>query len=664
MVASRRSSSRWAKPTIGSSGVLRRFAWRRCFMAQLGAHGRARGRRPCRQELAEAAHAPYDIICCRGEVKGWLDQWLLEKSHLASHYRDCVAAKAQSDRRRARHWARRLRLPQEARSSGEGEMIGVESRPAEVVVEERTFSLQMATRRASMARRMSIEKQERRKSSQLQPAKLMKYNRLQRLLAAKQADFDALLPQQKEKISLAFNRAKQEKPALNGQQLRQALQDLKLFGRISHEREAVQEVIRESVASGAVDLLDFALQVIPRVEQRLLETKSPALMALFNKLDAIGTGTLSSSDCIEALRRHADTFVSVLDTDLMEQFWPVFLKELASRRIHKNSDEAVDFLHFQSLAAEMEEKLTYFQSQIEERAAKSANLSPQLEALHFGEIALMMRYYAKHEASGRNLMTPQQLIMALMDSGAMPVVGRLYGSAMSSLTSKSSSRYSFFRFPDFLEQVDLLRKEERTMRTASFKSWYTIHKYQHDHRLPVADMAQVILDLSLVTDSCRNVQDVRVLVEDCCRDDGAQLHMEACIELTSKVVESARAVARRREAMVAEQVNFSQEQVFNLRQFFAQMTLSGVVGPDDLHELLVELLGEVDDSLVQELLDIALPSGYFQNTPKPRAKREESKKSSAAQAEEEAQASRRALEESVLRFDGFLWIMGHLLKPV
>ena len=603
--------------------------------------------------------APFDPICWRGEVAGWLDQWLVEKSHLAKHYRDCVAAKAQSDRQRAVRWAQRRPRPV-ARS--EEEMVPAE-REAEAVVQEKSFSVQAATRRASIARRMSVENKERRKSSQLVPAKLMKYNRLQRLLAAKQADFDAMLPQQKDKICFAFNRAKQEKPSLNAPQLRQALQDLKLFGRVSHEREAVQEVIRESVASGPVDLLDFALQVIPRVEQRLLETKSPVLMALFNKLDAIGTGTLSSADCIEALRRHADSFVSVLDGDLMEQFWPVFLKELSSRRIHKNSDEAVDFLHFQSLAAEMEEKLTYFQSQIEERAAKSANLSPQLEALHFGEVALMMRYYAKHDLSGRNLMTPQQLIMALMDSGAMPVVGRLYSSAMSSLTSKSSSKYSFFRFPDFLEQVDNLRKEERAMRAAAFKSWYTIHRYQHDHRLPVADMAKVILDLSLVTDSCRNVQDVRVLVEDCCRDAGAQLHMEAAIELSSKVVEMARAVARRREDLVAEQLNFSGEQVYGLRQFFANMTHSGVVGPHDLQELFQELLGEVSDSLVQELLDIALPAGYFQNTQKQRPKREESKKAS-QQVEEEALASRRDLEESLLRFDGFLWIMGYLLKPV
>ena len=38
----------------------------------------------------------------------------------------------------------------------------------------------------------------------------MKYNRLQRLLAAKQAEFDALAPSMQDKLRLAFNHAKDE----------------------------------------------------------------------------------------------------------------------------------------------------------------------------------------------------------------------------------------------------------------------------------------------------------------------------------------------------------------------------------------------------------------------------------------------------------------------
>ena len=37
------------------------------------------------------------------------------------------------------------------------------------------------------------------------------------------------------------------------------------------------------------------------------------------RLDAVGTGALSSTDCIEALRRHADSFSTILDGDLMDQ---------------------------------------------------------------------------------------------------------------------------------------------------------------------------------------------------------------------------------------------------------------------------------------------------------------------------------------------------------
>eukprot|EP00435_Cladocopium_sp_Y103_P048091 s1327_g14.t1 len=99
--------------------------------------------------------------------------------------------------------------------------------------------------------------------------------------------------------------------------------------------QAIQEVIRESVAAGPVDLLDFALQVIPRVEQKLFEAKSPKLLTLFQKLDAVGTGSLSSTDCIEALRRHADSFSTVLDGDLMDQLHGSMEHKFGTDELHR-----------------------------------------------------------------------------------------------------------------------------------------------------------------------------------------------------------------------------------------------------------------------------------------------------------------------------------------
>ena len=94
--------------------------------------------------------------------------------------------------------------------------------------------------------------------------------------------------------------------------------------------------------------------------------------------------------------------------------------------------------------------------------------------------------------------------------------------------------------------------------------------------------------------------------------------IDASTELCNRVVESARVAARRREALVAEQVKLSEEQVFDMRGCFSEMTHSGVIGPDDLHYLLVELFPdhEIDDAFVQELLDLALPSGYFHSSSK------------------------------------------------
>eukprot|EP00438_Fugacium_kawagutii_P011738 Skav222912 [mRNA] locus=scaffold1489:207079:215130:+ [translate_table: standard] len=575
--------------------------------------------RSSRKTLAEAKAAGSQVLSWRGDTVQSIEVANRASLELGHHYRDCVLAKAAHDRRRAARWARANCGNPELGANQMGPRNSVSEAVHKAVTEpagpvqldehpvEKRFSLQAASQKASLARRLSLmnpvrsdrpesKSASRRQSLQLsslerrksqQPTHMMKYNRLQRLLAAKQAEFDALPEHQQQRLRMAFNRAKGEdarcidKKALNASQLRQALTEIKLTGRMVHEKEeswdshgdvkAVTEVIRESVAAGQV-----------------------------TRLDAVGTGSLSSADCIEALRRHADSFSTILDGELMDQlhgsdrwswygmgrFWPIYVKELS-------------------------------------------------QAEHFGEIALMMRYFRRYDPASRGVVSAEQVVMALMDSGTLPVVGRLHHQMMSAYANHAS-RLIVFRFQDFMEQVDTLRREENAVREAAFRSWYTIHKWSDENTIPLPDIPQLIMDLSLVSDSCRNVQDVRLLVDDVHRDPSESLHIDAATKLAGRVVETARVQARRREAMVADQVNFSLDQVLSLRSSFSEMTHSGVIGPDDLHDLLVELFPdhEIDDSFVQDLLDAALPSGYFQqNSSKPpsRPKREETMSKKTAQ---------------------------------
>jgi len=652
----------------------------------------------------------------------------LQSAELGRHFRACASAKATEDRARASQWAARRRhkknntqmaldpaviyqaSPKDddlahtamsplcgscgfaipdcccVRQSKSVTQATISQEPA--VDKQRSIQnsrkSSMTSRLSTLARRRSedasglMQRQvsDRKKSTEKERPKLKHgfTSRLHRLIQAKQKEFEDLPEEQQRSLRFAFHRAaEEEKPTLGAAQLRQALTDLGLGGRQVHEKEAVQEVIRESIAAGPADFLEFVFQVVPKVEQKLVEAKSPKLLALFNQLDVVMAGSLSCSDCIEALRRHADSFITVLDGDLMEQFWPLFLKELAQQhKVSKHSDDTVDFAHFQRLTSELEVKLVAFQHQMEERAAKVANLPPALEAAHFGEIAVMTRYFQRYAKHHRGLLSTQDLITALLDSGTMPIVGRLHMTTISKLTSRGS-KLAVYRFPDFLEAVDNLRREEKSQREAAFRSWYTIHKWQDDRSLQIAELPQLIMDLSLVTDSCRNVLDVRTLVEDCQKSGAETMQFDAAVDLCCKVVESARVAARRREALVAEQVKLSEDQIFDMRAYFAEMTHSGVIGPDDLHGILVELFPdhEIDDVFMQDLLDAALPSGYFHTGTKtasnglnrPATKESTPSKSTTTQAQdEEAAAQRRALEESILRFDGFLWIVGHLLK--
>ena len=130
--------------------------------------------------------------------------------------------------------------------------------------------------------------------------------------------------------------------------------------------------------------------------------------------------------------------------------------------------------------------------------------------------------FANKEKHQRGLLGTQELVMALMDSGTLPTVGRLHTTTVSNFATRIN-KLAVYRFSEFLEQVDSLRREERSQREAAFRSWYTIHKWQDDKAIATTDMPQLIMDLSLVADSCRSVLDVRALVEDCHKNGAESL---------------------------------------------------------------------------------------------------------------------------------------------
>lgn len=194
--------------------------------------------RSSRKTLAEAKAAGSQVLSWRGDTVQSIEVANRASLELGHHYRDCVLAKAAHDRRRAAKWAAKSGNQELGamgpRNSVKEAVHKAVTEPAGPVEDEhpveKRFSLQAASQKASLARRLSLmnpardrtesKPTSRRQSLQLsslperrksqQPTHMMKYNRLQRLLAAKQAEFDALPEHQQQRLRMAFNRAKGE----------------------------------------------------------------------------------------------------------------------------------------------------------------------------------------------------------------------------------------------------------------------------------------------------------------------------------------------------------------------------------------------------------------------------------------------------------------------
>merc|ERR1712039_224586 len=93
-------------------------------------------------------------------------------------------------------------------------------------------------------------------------------------------------------------------------------------------------------------------------------------------------------------------------------------------------------------------------------------------------------------------------------------------------------------------------------------------------------------ELGLCIDTCYRVEDIMAIVEDCNKEDTEVLETNELVSLVGKVQEAGRVKARKREGLIAQQLNLSEEQILEVRMSFAGLARTGVVGVSEVRLLL------------------------------------------------------------------------------
>lgn len=163
---------------------------------------------------------------------------------------------------------------------------------------------------------------------------------------------------------------------------------------------------------------------------------------------------------------------------------------------------------------------------------------------------------------------------------------------------------TFFYFCEFMDYVDRARQAEQHLIQTSIESLFIVNGWSDDHLIEQDDVPSILFNLGLASDCSSATDDGNLawLVADCNKDCEPLLYKETIIKLALEVLERARLTARQREALVAREIGFSQDQILELRFLFSQMTTSGVVGVNEVRRLLEELHPgfEIRDSFIEQ----------------------------------------------------------------
>jgi len=437
---------------------------------------------------------------------------------------------------------------------------------------------------------------------------LMMRSRMRRLLDKRKHEFASWPSAEQARLRSAFQTGDPAgKAALDSKGLRLAFAALGLEGRTVQEKEAIAKIAREAAIRGSINFFDFVFQLVPEVEHKLEELRSPKLYAEFQLIDTHGAGRIKEHQCLVALEKHTKAVQSLQkDDETFQSFWKQFVKDFPG--IYKARCQGVeqwlDFKGFQILATELDSQRAAFQQQLEKRIANQTCLPLQLEKMHAGELSALKRVFDAHEMTDHETLAVDRAVDGLLQCGVAAPVGPLWDRMQKAMSEFDGMA---FAFKDFLMLVDGMREETNTLLKGALQSY--VKQLGSTASITAHDIPAIMGELPVCKDCCNNSEDLISLVESCDKDCN-DLDASSLVVVIAKVSERSRITQREIEATTAKQLGFSAKQVMQLRESFASLTRTGALGVEEVKLWFKEINPDMDPTTkqIEELIEEAAPA--------------------------------------------------------
>eukprot|EP00928_Gymnodinium_smaydae_P006781 TRINITY_DN1241_c0_g1_i1.p1 TRINITY_DN1241_c0_g1~~TRINITY_DN1241_c0_g1_i1.p1 ORF type:complete len:845 (-),score=251.07 TRINITY_DN1241_c0_g1_i1:109-2643(-) len=395
---------------------------------------------------------------------------------------------------------------------------------------------------------------------------LKKMVRLGRLLHRRRKEFQAKSEDERRQLTNAFELAAGSiKGTLDAKDLRTALRELGLYAKTNEETKALKMITMEANVLGT-DFFNFVFEVVPRARQRLRELRHGPLLQSFLLNDTDKSGSIDRDECIRILDKQFLWRLDVVGRDMMLARVGTIFDALVVP-----GTDGVEFEGYEELCTHCHELFNCVQLSRERAIIHEQNLSDHDIAVHSDEIAYLFGMFALYltpNSEGMSSTVVESLRRCLVETGlivkdleCMRFLAEMYDDA-------KKDELGFINFGSFLQIVRQMRAwikhQNRAYQYEVFKSLDADNSGQ----LSVAEISAVAAQFGL-TPRCRDEQDLlKRLLDNADFDGDGEFNFSEFQVILQLMGERLRAIQCYQEQIVAESLNFSRQELSELRNIF------------------------------------------------------------------------------------------------
>eukprot|EP00929_Paragymnodinium_shiwhaense_P024933 TRINITY_DN15203_c0_g1_i2.p1 TRINITY_DN15203_c0_g1~~TRINITY_DN15203_c0_g1_i2.p1 ORF type:complete len:945 (-),score=237.99 TRINITY_DN15203_c0_g1_i2:154-2988(-) len=440
-------------------------------------------------------------------------------------------------------------------------------------------------------------------SKLLKAKKVQERELLQRQFSALPGDEAAALTQVFQRFDRDFS------GSLEAHEVVEALAELGLRGCNSQEKREIIRICAEETKSWSVkyrddsadddlaaqsgqicvDLLYFAMKVVPQVRERLLELQAGETLMQFYLHDKDGTGKQTVSQCIELARSLG------LDQRLMEH-------ELKARRRNHAHDAAVGVDEFQLYVTRCREH-THRLVKTRERALQEEY---ELDEGTFAEcrqdIVSLFETFCRYKQHDGKLLS-DQVVPVMREFGLQPCTPELRQQVQDMLDNEVDIIGKEFTFQEFIRFFGSVRDLMVKHRSSLLEQEFERYDRDKSGTLSVPEISAILVDTDCAPVNKKEQEEMGLLIEAVDRNGDGLIDYSEFLLLVQRIDEKIRGLRFEEEVEHALTLGFSDSQLRDLRWVFDSIDTDGS-GRLDKSEVRIGL-AKMDKKVSQQAFDAA-----------------------------------------------------------